>query len=119
MHELRDENGNLIPHGGHDHHDHDHHHEDHCHEHCGACGSEEQKKCRDEKLALLTYMVQHNTAHAAETSQMADQLEAAGMADVAKQIREGVAAYDKGNMYLSLALSLYKEHLAGQEAKEE
>ena len=100
-----------IPHGAHDeHHHHDHHHEgEECGHACNACGSEE--KCKDENLALLTYMLQHNEHHAAELDEMADKLEKAGMADAAKQIREGVSDFQKGNMRLSLALTLVKEHL--------
>ncbi|MDO4621658.1 MAG: cobalt transporter [Eubacteriales bacterium] len=130
MHLITDENGNPIPHGsqehghcehthehdhahGHDHpHTHEHGEEGHAHSHshdCGHCGHE--GGCKDETLALLTYMVQHNASHAAETDQMAAKLEAAGMEDVAKQIRTGVAEYQKGNMYLQIALSLYQEHL--------
>ena len=89
---------------------HDHHHEgEDCGHACNACGSEE--KCKDENLALLTYMLQHNEHHAAELDEMADKLEKAGMADAAKQIREGVSDFQKGNMRLSLALTLVKEHL--------
>lgn len=91
MHLLYDENGNPIPHGAHDehHHHHDHHHEgEDCGHACNACGSEE--KCKDENLALLTYMLQHNEHHAAELDEMADKLEKAGMADAAKQIRGSI-----------------------------
>ena len=112
MHLLYDENGNPIPHGAHDehHHHHDHHHEgEDCGHACNACGSEE--KCKDENLALLTYMLQHNEHHAAELDEMADKLEKAGMADAAKQIREGGSDFQKGNMRLSLALTLVKEYL--------
>ena len=83
--------------------------EEDCGHACNACGSEE--KCKDENLALLTYMLQHNEHHAAELDEMADKLEKAGMADAAKQIREGVSDFQKGNMRLSLALTLVKEHL--------
>ena len=71
MHLLYDENGNPIPHGAHDehHHHHDHHHEgEDCGHACNACGSEE--KCKDENLALLTYMLQHNEHHAAELDEI-------------------------------------------------
>lgn len=131
MHLLKDENGNPIPHGGqdygheqghchghgHDHeqghcHDHEHGHE-HCHgqeEGCGhSCGGEGD--CKNETLALLTYMLQHNEHHAAELDQMADNLAKLGMEDAAKQIKDGVADFQKGNMRLSLALTLVKEHL--------
>ena len=91
------------------HHHHDHHHEG---EDCGhACNACSEEKCKDENLALLTYMLQHNEHHAAELDEMADKLEKAGMADAAKQIREGVSDFQKGNMRLSLALTLVKEHL--------
>lgn len=58
MHLVHDENGNLIVHGDHnheDHHDHTHHHEP-----------------KDENLAVLTYMLQHNEHHATELVQMAE-----------------------------------------------
>lgn len=116
MHIVNDENGNPIPHGGHDHaHDHHHDHEhghdgcEHSH-HCGHCDSGNDG-CKDETLALLSYMLQHNEHHAAEIDEMAARLEKDGMADVAKQMKEGVTQFQKGNLYLSLALSLYKEHL--------
>ena len=106
MHELFDENGNPIPHGGHG-----HEHEHGCgHTHCGSC-EEGQESCRDETLALLTYMTHHNEQHAAEVDRMAAELEAKGMPDVAKQMRDGVSHYQKGNMYLSMALTMYREHL--------
>ena len=53
----------------------------------------------------------HHEHHAAELDEMADKLEKAGMADAAKQIREGVSDFQKGNMRLSLALTLVKEYL--------
>ena len=143
MHLLKDENGNLIPHGhDHDHqhehdheheheqkhehehhhdhdHDHDHshgehdhghhHHADECHpDHCGSCDS---KDCGKETVALLTYMLQHNEHHAAELDQMAENLDKLGLHEAAKTIREGVSDFQKGNMRLSLALTLVKEEL--------
>ncbi|MCI5648903.1 MAG: cobalt transporter [Fusicatenibacter sp.] len=105
MHLLYDENGNPIPHGTHEH---EHTHEHHCENSCGSC---EGSTCKDENLALLTYMLQHNEHHAAELDEMADKLEKSGMADAARQIREGVSDFQKGNMRLSLALTLVKEHL--------
>ncbi|MEE0955753.1 MAG: cobalt transporter [Eubacterium sp.] len=91
MHELRDENGNLIPHGGHDHH-HDHDHG--------------EKK--DATLALLSYMVDHNRHHAAELSDMAGEISGKGMTEVADLMKEGVAELEKGNELLAKALELYK-----------
>ena len=108
MHLLHDENGNPVPHGGHHEHSHEHSHShdcgNGCHEHC-------EGECKDENVALLTYMLQHNEHHAAELDEMADKLEKAGLADAAKQIREGVSDFQKGNMRLNLALTLVKEQL--------
>ncbi len=143
MHLIKDENGNLIPHGhgdehthaddhshehthengvththphshehgeGHAHHHHDEHGE-HCHEHehCGSCSS--GGDCKNETVALLSYMLQHNEHHAQELDQMADNLDKLGMTTAAKTIREGVSDFQKGNMRLGLALTLVKEEL--------
>ena len=108
MHLLKDENGNVIAHG-----EHAHHHEEHSHD-CGSgheCQSCGDKNCKDETVALLTYMLQHNEHHAAELDQMADNLLKLGMDAAAKQIKEGVADSQKGNMRLSLALTLVKEQI--------
>ena len=76
MHLIKDENGNLVQHG-HEHtpeHSHEHTHADgvththahthgdgdHTHSH-GDCGSCEGGDCKKETIALLTYMLQHNT----------------------------------------------------------
>ncbi|MBQ8306649.1 MAG: cobalt transporter [Blautia sp.] len=124
MHIIKDENGNLIPHGAHHDHEHEGHHHDHDHEHeheghhhdhgCeqGHCGSCEGGDCRNETVALLTYMLQHNEHHAQELDQMADNLDKLGMTAAAKTIREGVSDFQKGNMRLGLALTLVKEELA-------
>lgn len=109
MHLIKDENGNVIPHGGEGHH-HDHDH-DHAHEHCQACGEGCEKNCTDEVVALLNYMLSHNQHHAEELDQMAENLTKLGMEDAARTIKEGVADFQKGNMRLGLALTLVKEHL--------
>lgn len=109
MHLIKDENGNVIPHGGEGHqHHHDHH--DH-HEHCAGCGDSCPGSCTDEVVALLNYMLSHNEHHAEELDQMAENLKKMGMEDAAKTIKEGVADFQKGNMRLGLALTLVKEHL--------
>lgn len=133
MHLIKDENGNLVQHGHehtheHTHADgvtHSHSHEHHAgqeevhehthgdsacggHEHCGSCSSGD---CKNETVALLTYMLQHNEHHAAELDQMAANLEKMGMSAAAKTIKEGVADFQKGNMRLGLALTLVKEEL--------
>ena len=97
MHIVKDENGNLVPHGGHDHADHHDHHHD-------------EPASKDKTLALLTYMINHNKDHAEEINDMASQLEQKGLTDVAAQMREGVTEMQKGNMLLEVALDLYKEH---------
>ena len=54
-------------------------------------------------------MLQHNQSHAAELDQMAEKIRQAGMEQAAEQIKKGVDEFQKGNMYLSLALSMVKE----------
>ena len=61
-------------------------------------------------IALLTYMLQHNEHHAAELDQMADKLRKAGMDTAAEQIRKAVDEFQKGNLYLSVALATVKEN---------
>ena len=135
MHLIKDENGNLIQHGhehGHEHtHEHTHengvthshahtHGEGEGHEHThesaegcghGGCGSCEGGDCKNETVALLTYMLQHNEHHAAELDQMADNLRKMGMDAAAKTIKESVSDFQKGNMRLGLALTLVKEEM--------
>ena len=138
MHLIKDENGNLVQHGhGHTHehthenvHDHDlrheyaheyesyhlhgyvhgHSHADHACDtaHCGSCS---EGDCKNETLALLTYMLQHNEHHAQELDQMADNLAKMGMDAACKTIKEAVADFQKGNMRLGLALTLVKEEM--------
>ena len=134
MHLLKDENGNIIPHGaehthehshedGHTHthpHTHEHGHEDdhhHDHEHgcegscdsgCSGCSGAAQDP-KAQLTALLGYMLNHNESHARELDDMAAKISEAGMSEAAEQIKKGVAEFQKGNMYLSLALSMVKE----------
>lgn len=133
MHLIKDENGNLVQHGhehthehthtdglthshAHSHHAgqeemHDHAHGDSAcegHDHCGSCNGGD---CKNETVALLTYMLQHNEHHAAELDQMADNLNKMGMNAASRTIKEAVADFAKGNMRLGLALTLVKEEL--------
>ena len=87
MHLLKDENGNVIPHG--------HGENEHCHEQADA----------DKTKALLTYMLQHNESHAAELDKMAAKLSEEGREAASAQVRKAVDEFMKGNMYLKLALS--------------
>lgn len=140
MHLIKDENGNVMPHNhsdahthehthsdnvthSHEHshgegHDHEHSH-DHGHEHSHGCGHSHEcgngcgnsSDCKNETVALLNYMLDHNTHHAAELDQMAENLQKMGMDAAAKQIRDAVADFQKGNLRLSLALTTVKEQL--------
>ena len=126
MHLIKDENGNLVQHGHehtHEHthadgvsHTHAHTHEgseghDHTHTDEQSCGSCQGGDCKNETVALLTYMLQHNEHHAAELDQMADNLAKMGMDAAAKTIKESVSDFQKGNMRLGLALTLVKEEM--------
>lgn len=110
-------------------HEHGHEHEHthtHSHEETGCsgctagCGGHEQEHAhehshshaapvtQDQMTALLDYMLKHNQSHAAELDQMAAKLQAAGKADAAEQIKKAVDEFQKGNLYLSLALATVK-----------
>ncbi|MDO4522917.1 MAG: cobalt transporter [Eubacteriales bacterium] len=90
-------------------HCHSHGEEGHCHGHAGHCHGQENESGGDKTSALLKYMLDHNTHHASELDQMAGKLAAGGHEKVAEQIRKAVDEFQKGNMYLGLALSLVKE----------
>lgn len=135
MHLIKDENGNVMPHTHGDAHTHQHEHDgevhthehsheeghghqhDHGHthgcEHSHTCGTDCQNSgdCKNETVALLSYMLDHNEHHAAELDQMADNLAKLGMDTAAKQIKEAVSEFQKGNLRLSLALTTVKEEL--------
>ena len=89
MHMLKDENGNIIPHGeGHDHH---HDHGDHA-----------------ETDALIGYMVSHNAHHAEELKEIAHTLRHEGRGEIADCIEAAVADFATGNEKLSKALEMIK-----------
>lgn len=116
MHHVHDEHCSCGC-GGHDHgHEHEHHHDHdhdcgcgHDHEHhegCGCgCGGNETP---DEDTAVLSYMLDHNRHHALELKEIAAHLREAGKDEAAAQIEKGVEDFEKGNMRLSIALSLVK-----------
>ena len=116
MHHVHDEHCSCGC-GGHDHgHEHEHHHDHdhdcgcgHDHEHhegCGCgCGGNETP---DEDTAVLSYMLDHNRHHALELKEIAAHLREAGKDEAAAQIEKGVDDFEKGNMRLSIALSLVK-----------
>lgn len=111
MHIIKDENGNVCPHGhGHTHdHAHEHSHgQEHAHQgDCQGCDGCAQPVNQNE--ALLGYMLQHNQSHAAELDQMAGKLREAGLEDAAEQIKKAVDEFEKGNLYLGVALAMVKE----------
>jgi ABC-type Zn2+ transport system substrate-binding protein/surface adhesin len=92
--------------------EHNHSHGDGPHEHgnctgCGGCGQQEHPA--NEQEAILSYMLDHNKHHAAELLEIAKQFRTAGKDEAAAQIEKAVENFDKGNLYLSVALSLVKE----------
>ena len=84
---------------GHEHeHMHDHEHNEHAH----------GEQSRDEDTAVLAYMLDHNKHHAQELAVIAKHLREQGKEDAAAQVERGVEDFEKGNMRLSIALSLLK-----------
>lgn len=86
-------------------HAHEHSHEHHDHDHCG-CGHDHGAAPKDEDTAVLAYMLDHNKHHAQELAAIAKHLREQGKEDAAVQIEKGVEDFEKGNMRLSIALSL-------------
>lgn len=103
MHLLKDENGNLIPHGA----DHEHsleHAHTHTHEHTN--------ESQDKSAALLQYMYVHNRHHADELEQMLIKLESSISNEAKEAIRDAVSDFRQGNEKLGLALELMQEGMA-------
>lgn len=89
---------------GHFDHDHEHQHphgHDHGHDHIHAEGG----KVDGQTLAVLQYTLDHNIHHAAELSDLADQL----TGEARHQMLHAVESFDQANGYLSHALELLKE----------
>lgn len=83
----------------------------HPHEDCGGCGAHSHEAPAGDKMAaLLDYMLKHNEHHAAELDQVAEKLRAEGKDAAAEQIKKAVDEFQKGNLYLSLALSMVKSN---------
>ncbi len=93
-------------HHHHDHHEHDHHHDhdcsSHCCEGCGGCGEHTPK---EELVALMKYMVSHNTAHANELAELAKKLGDMGDRTACDQVLLAVSDFEKGNLRLSTVLA--------------
>jgi hypothetical protein len=60
---------------------------------------------RAEVVALMQYMVNHNTAHANELAQLAGRLKDLGDAAAFEQVMQAVSDFEKGNMRLSTVLA--------------
>ena len=59
----------------------------------------------EELLALMTYMANHNTAHANELAGLAKQLEEIGSHAAYEQVMAAVSDYEKGNLRLRAVLA--------------
>lgn len=95
-----------MGHLDHDHtHDHAHEHT-HSHDHDHVHGHEplrvEDGQVSEQTVAVLRYMLDHNIHHAAELSDLADQL----TGEARHQMLHAVESFDQGNGYLSAALEL-------------
>ena len=103
-HEYMHEHGIPHAHDGHDHHGHPN-------AGCpGAAGcNSDCKSCdmdpRAEVVALMQYMVNHNTAHANELAQLAGRLKDLGDTTAFEQVMQAVSDFEKGNMRLSTVLA--------------
>ena len=84
-------------------HSHDHSHE--CSHDCHSCASGCQHTPMEELMALMKYMVSHNTAHANELAALAKQLQQAGSTMAYEQVMAAVSDYEKGNMRLQAVLA--------------
>ena len=86
-------------------HGHDHTHgcpaQAHCDSDCANCSTDP----RAEAIALMRYMVNHNTAHANELAQLAEKLRELGDNMACEQVMQAVSDFEKGNMRLSTVLS--------------
>ena len=82
-------------------HEHAHHHDQSA---CATCGGCEHSP-REELVALMKYMVNHNTAHANELAELAKKLEAMGDKTAYEQVMLAVSDFEKGNLRLSTILA--------------
>ena len=88
-------------HDGHTHHDHSHG----CASNCASCASKCEHTPMEELLALMTYMANHNTAHANELAGLAKQLQEMGSYAAYEQVLAAVSDYEKGNLRLRAVLA--------------
>ena len=104
------EHGHTHPHE-HEHLHGEHHHHDHSHG-CGGSCSSCKEACEhtpmEELIALMTYMANHNAAHAKELADLAIQLQKAGNPAAYEQVMAAVSDFEKGNMRLQVILASLK-----------
>ena len=75
------------------------------HTHCGSCEGCGQHSPKEELMALMKYMVGHNTSHANELANLAKQLQDLGETAAYDQIMLAVSDFEKGNLRLSTVLA--------------
>ncbi len=86
-------------------HDHEHTHE-HCDQSsCASCTGCGEHTPREELMALMKYMVNHNTAHANELAELAKKLADMGDKTAYEQVMLAVSDFEKGNLRLSTILA--------------
>ena len=85
-------------------HDHEHHHHDCDQAACASCGGCEHSP-REELMALMKYMVNHNAAHANELAELAKKLSDMGDKTAYEQVMLAVPDFEKGNLRLSTILA--------------
>ena len=88
-------------HDGHAHHEHSHG----CDSNCASCASKCEHTPMEELLALMTYMANHNTAHANELAGLAKQLDEIGSHAAYEQVMAAVSDYEKGNLRLRAVMA--------------
>ena len=96
----------------HDDHAHEHHHHHHHHSHCeehhhdhGCAGCDGCDDPKQELMALMRYMVNHNAQHANELAGLAKQLDTLGDHVAYEQVMQAVSDFEKGNLRLVTVLS--------------
>lgn len=110
-HSHGDEHHTHTDGGVHTHNDHHHDHDAAGHTHASASqcagGCESCSGCdpMEELIAMMKYMVSHNTAHANELAALAGQLEKAGNHMAYEQVMQAVSDFEKGNLRLSATLA--------------
>ena len=105
----------TMMHLDHEHHHHDHNHEHHHHDHhdhshcepsaCASCGGCGEHSPKEELMALMKYMVNHNAAHANELAELAKKLGDMGDKVAYEQVMLAVSDFEKGNLRLSTILA--------------